>query len=178
VNDGIRPAIYFSIGALLVEIIYVRLSLVAMDWVQRQQRFFNLLQWFTVLIITALAVFNFVAADSEHPQKNVILSHSIPRFWLGIFMSAINPAQIPFWFGWSSALFTKKILQPRNDHYNTYIGGIGLGTFLGNSVFIFGGQLIVSKLNANQGLISYIIGGVFAVTAIIMAWRILKKEKK
>ena len=178
VSDGISPAIYFSIGALLVEIIYVRISLVAMDWVQRQQRFFNFLQWFTVLIIAALAVFNFVAAASPHEQKNVILSHSIPRFWLGVAMSAINPAQIPFWFGWSTALFTKKILLPRNDHYNTYIAGIGIGTFLGNSVFIFGGQFIVTKLNANQGIISWIIGGVFAVTAIIMSWRILKKNKK
>jgi threonine/homoserine/homoserine lactone efflux protein len=173
VSDGVRPAIYFSTGALLVEVIYVRLSLVAMDWVQRQQRLFNFLQWFTVIIIAALAVSSFVAAASPHTQKNVILSHTIHRFWLGVFMSAINPAQIPFWFGWSSALFSKKILLPRNDHYNTYIGGIGLGTFLGNSVFIFGGQLIVNKLNANQGLISWIIGGVFAVTAIIMAWRIL-----
>ncbi|MET3885851.1 threonine/homoserine/homoserine lactone efflux protein [Chitinophagaceae bacterium OAS944] len=176
VSDGISPAIYFSIGALLVEIIYVRISLVAMDWVQRQQRFFNFLQWFTVLIIAALAVSNFVAAASPHAQKNVILSHTIPRFWLGVAMSAINPAQIPFWFGWSTALFTKKILLPRNDHYNTYIAGIGIGTFLGNSVFIFGGQFIVTKLNANQGLISWIIGGVFAVTAIIMSWRILRKK--
>jgi threonine/homoserine/homoserine lactone efflux protein len=178
VSDGIRPALYFSLGALLVEIIYVRLSLVAMDWVQRQNRLFRWLEWITVLIIAALAVSNFAAAASPHPQKNVILSHSIHRFWLGVAMSAINPAQIPFWFGWSSALFTKKLLLPRNDHYNTYIGGIGIGTFLGNSVFIFGGQLIVNRLNAHQDLISWIIGGVFAATALIMAWKIVRRRRK
>jgi threonine/homoserine/homoserine lactone efflux protein len=178
VSDGISPALYFSLGALLVEIIYVRISLVAMDWVQRQERLFRWLEWITVLIIAALAVSNFIAAASPHAQKNVILSHTIPRFWLGVAMSAINPAQIPFWFGWSSALFTKKLLLPRNDHYNTYIAGIGLGTFLGNSIFIFGGQLIVNRLNANQGLISWIIGGVFAVTAIIMTWRIIRRKSK
>lgn len=175
VSDGIRPALYFSLGALLVEIIYVRISLVAMDWVQRQQRLFRWLEWFTVLIIAALAISNFFAAGDPHTQKNVILSHTIGRFWLGAAMSAINPAQIPFWFGWSSALFTKKILQPRNDHYNMYIAGIGIGTFMGNSIFIFGGQLIVNRLNANQGLISWIIGGVFAVTAVIMGWRIVRR---
>lgn len=178
VSDGIRPAIYFSIGALLVEIIYVRISLVAMDWVQKQKRLFHLLEWFTVLIIVALAVSNFVAAASPHEQKNVILSHSIHRFWLGAAMSAVNPAQIPFWFGWSTALFNKKILLPHNKHYNTYIAGIGIGTFLGNSIFIFGGQLIVNSLNAKQGLISWIIGGVFAITAVIMSWRIMRKTKK
>lgn len=177
VSDGIRPALYFSLGALLVEIIYVRISLVAMDWVQKQQKLFRWFEWITVLIITALAVSNFIAAASPHTQKNVILSHTIHRFWLGAALSAINPAQIPFWFGWSTALFAKKILQPRYDHYNTYIAGIGLGTFMGNSVFIFGGQLIVNRLNANQGLISWIIGGVFAVTAIIMAWRMMRRKK-
>ena len=178
VSDGIRPALYFTLGALLVEIIYVRISLVAMDWVQKQERLFRWLEWFTVLIILALAISNFIAAASPHAEKNVILSHTIHRFWLGMAMSAINPAQIPFWFGWSTALFTKKVLLPRNDHYNTYIAGIGLGTFLGNAVFIFGGQLIVNRLNANEGLISWIIGGVFAITALIMTWRILNKRKK
>lgn len=175
VSDGIRPALYFSLGALLVEIIYVRISLVAMDWVRKQERLFRWLEWFTVLIIVALAISNFIAAASPHASKNVILSHTLHRFWLGVAMSAINPAQIPFWFGWSTALFTKKILLPRHDHYNTYIAGIGIGTFLGNAVFIFGGQLIVNRLNAHQDLISWIIGGVFAITALIMTWRILKK---
>jgi threonine/homoserine/homoserine lactone efflux protein len=176
VSDGLRPAIYFSLGALLVEIIYVRISLVAMDWVQKHKKLFRWLEWVTVLIIAALAVSNFIAAASPNTQKNVILSHTIHRFWLGAAMSAVNPAQIPFWFGWSTALFTKKLLYPRNDHYNVYISGIGLGTFLGNAVFIFGGQLIVNRLNANQGLISWIIGAVFAVTAIIMAWKMLRKK--
>lgn len=175
VSDGIRPALYFSLGALLVEIIYVRISLVAMDWVLKQKKLFRRLEWLTVLIIVALAISNFIAAASPHQTKNVILSHTIHRFWLGAAMSAVSPAQIPFWFGWSSALFAKKILQPRNDFYNLYICGIGIGTFLGNAIFIFGGQLIVNSLNAHQNVISWIIGGIFAITALIMTWRILRK---
>ena len=177
VSDGIRAALNFSIGALLVEIIYVRISLVGMDWVSKQKRLFRRLQWFTVLIIAALAVSNFYAAASKHAAKNIILSHSIHPFWLGVAMSAVSPAQIPFWFGWSTALFTKKILQPRNDFYNLYIIGIGVGTFCGNAVFIFGGQLIVNKLDTHQSLISWIIGGIFAITTVIMSWRLLKKRQ-
>ena len=33
ITDGIAPAMYFVLGALLVEVIYVRVSLVAMKWV-------------------------------------------------------------------------------------------------------------------------------------------------
>jgi len=177
VSDGIKPAIGFSLGALLVEICYVRLSLVAMDWVRKQQKLFRYLEWITLIIILALSVASFVAA--AHPSgdgRNVILSNSMPRFLLGITMSAVNPVQIPFWFGWSTILFAKKILLPRNDHYNAYICGIGVGTFLGNSVFIFGGRLMVDSLNANQNILNYVIGGVFAVTAGIQAWRMFRKK--
>jgi threonine/homoserine/homoserine lactone efflux protein len=178
VTDGIRPAIGFSLGALLVEICYVRLSLVAMDWVRKQEKLFRLFNWITLLIIAALAVSSFIAAS--HPSgdgKNIILSNTMPRFFLGITMSAINPVQIPFWFGWSTVLFAKKILLPKISHYNVYICGIGCGTFIGNAVFIFGGRLMVNTLNANQNVLNYVIGGVFAVTAMIQAYKMIWPKK-
>jgi threonine/homoserine/homoserine lactone efflux protein len=177
VSDGLRPAIYFALGAVLIEISYVRVSLVAMDWVRKRERLFRMLEWFTLLIIVALAVSSFIAAADPHVKKNVILSNTIHRFWLGIIMSAINPVQIPFWFGWSSVLFTKKVLLPRSDHYNTYIVGIGIGSLIGFAVFVFGGQLLVNELNARQNVISWVIGSIFAITALIMLWKILRKKK-
>jgi threonine/homoserine/homoserine lactone efflux protein len=176
VSDGIAPAIYFSIGALLVEIVYVRVSLVAMDWVRKQKKLFRWLEWITLLIVVALAVSSFIAATDPKVEKNVILSHTIHRFWLGVMMSAINPVQIPFWFGWSTVLFTKKILLPRNDYYNVYIAGIGTGTFIGNGIFIFGGQLLVEKLNRNQNILHWIIGGIFALTALIQIWKMIRHK--
>ncbi len=176
ISDGIRPAIYFALGALLVEIIYVRISLVAMDWVRRRKKLFRWLEWFTVLIISALAISSFIAAADPEEKKNVLLSYSFHRFWLGVVLSALNPVQIPFWFGWSTVLFTKKILQPKNSHYNIYIIGIGVGTFIGNLIFIFGGRLLVDSLNNNQHIIQYVIGSIFAITAIIMLWKMIRKK--
>lgn len=176
ISDGIMPAILFAIGSLLVEIIYVRISLVAMDWVRKQEKLFQILEWVTLAIVLALAVSSFYAALHPSVEKNVILSSTLNRFWLGVIMCAVNPVQIPFWFGWSTVLFTKKILLPRKDHYNTYIIGIGIGTFIGNCIFIFGGLLIANSISNNQHVLNWIIGGVFALTAIIQLWRIFKKK--
>jgi threonine/homoserine/homoserine lactone efflux protein len=176
VSDGIRPAIYFALGALIIEMVYVRISLVAMDWVRKRKKLFRYLEWATVVIIAALAVTSFIAAADPAVKKNVILSNTIHRFWLGTGMSAINPVQIPFWFGWSAALFSKKVLLPRSDHYNLYIAGIGLGTFAGFACFIFGGRLLVDSLNANQAMVQWIVGGIFAVTALIMLLKILRSK--
>jgi threonine/homoserine/homoserine lactone efflux protein len=104
--------------------------------------------------------------------------HSGPLFCFlgGILLSAVNPLQIPFWFGWSTILLTKKILLPRADHYNTYIAGIGLGTFAGNGVFIFGGHYFVNSLFKYQNILNWVIGGVFLMTALFQADRILSRK--
>lgn len=176
ISDGISSALLFSFGSLLVEVVYVRLSLVAMDWVRKQEKLFRVLEWVTLVIVVALAVSSFYAAAHPKVEKNVILSSTLPRFVLGVVMSAVNPVQIPFWFGWSTVLFTKKVLLPRQDHYNTYIAGIGLGTLAGNCIFIFGGLLIASKINNNQHLLNWIIGGIFSLTALIQLWKIWRKK--
>lgn len=176
ISDGFYPAFLFSSGSLLAEVIYVRLSLIAMDWIRKQQKLFKILEWVTLGIVVALSVSSFYAALHPGVHKNVILSSTVNRFVLGFGMCAINPVQIPFWFGWSTVLYTKKVLLPKNSYYNLYIIGIGIGTLLGNFVFIFGGQLIASKINSSQNILNWIIGGIFALTALIQLYKILKKK--
>ncbi len=176
ISDGISQAMLFSFGSLLVEIIYVRISLVAIDWIRKQDKILRILEWVTLIIVLALALSSFYAAMHPKTGKNIVLSSALPKFVLGVVMCAVNPVQIPFWFGWSTVLFTKKILLPKHSHYNSYIVGIGLGTFAGNCVFIFGGQLMVEKLNANQNILSWVIGGIFALTAVIQLIRIITKK--
>jgi len=168
ITDGVMAAILFSAGSLLAEIIYVRISLVAMDWIRKQEKILKVLEWITLVIVLALAVASFYAASHPSVSKNAILDSPMPKFILGFVMSALNPVQIPFWFGWSTVLFTKKVLLPRNDHYNTYIG---------NCVFIFGGRLVADKISNNQDILNWVIGGIFALTALFQLWRIARKKR-
>lgn len=176
VQENILNAIYFSLGSLMVEMIYVRISLVGINWIRKQKKLFRWMEWIALGIVVAMAIGSFFAASQSHQAKNVMLDNNINRFLLGLMMSAVSPMQIPFWFGWSAVLFSKNILQPKNAYYNIYIIGIGLGTLLGNCVFIFGGKWIVQKLNGNQSLMNWIIGGIFAVTAAIFLIKILMNK--
>jgi len=176
VSEGLKNAIYFSCGAVLIEVFYVRLSLVGMDWVRKQKKLLKWMDWIALAIVVALAIGSFYAASQPQQEKNSLLQNNMPRFLLGLLMSAINPAQIPFWFGWSTILFTKKILMPDARQYNFYIVGIGIGSIIGLSVFVFGGQLLVDKLNTNQRLLNYIIGGIFTFTALFQLIQILRHK--
>lgn len=177
IQESILNAMYFSFGSLLVEMVYVRISLVGIDWIRKQEKLMKIMEWVTLLIIIALAVGSFVAASKGNGDtKNILLQNNMHRFLLGMFMCAINPVQIPFWFGWSTVLFTKKILEPKNEQYNSYIVGIGLGTLLGNAVFIFGGKWMVQRIANSQQYLNWVIGGIFAITAVIQLIKMLMKK--
>ena len=175
IAEGYKYAILFSFGSLLVEMIYVRISLVGISWIQKQVRLMKIMEWITLCIIVILAIGSFYAAYNSTGKAQIHIwdEVNVNRFLLGAGMCAINPVQIPFWFGWSTVLFTKKILEPVNVQYNSYIIGIGLGTLAGNCVFIFGGKLIVERISGSQQYLNWVIGGIFALTAIIQLWKIL-----
>ncbi|MEO6732807.1 MAG: LysE family transporter [Ferruginibacter sp.] len=176
IQESIKDAVWFSVGSLVVEMIYVRISLVGIDWVRKRQKLMKAMEWITLIIITALAVGSFIAAAKHAEAKNVLLHNNIHRFLLGMFMCAINPVQIPFWFGWSTVLFTKKILQPIPSHYNIYILGIGIGTLMGNCTFIFGGKWMVERIANSQQYLNWVIGGIFTITALIQFIKILRHK--
>jgi threonine/homoserine/homoserine lactone efflux protein len=174
IQESIKSAMLFSFGSLLVEMIYVRISLIGIDWVRKQDKLMRAMEWISLAIVIALAIGSFYAAlSSGEAAKNPILDNNLNRFLLGALGCAINPVVIVFWFGWSTVLFTKKILLPQHAHYNMYIIGIGLGTLAGNALFIFGGQFLYEKINGAQQYMHWFIGGVFTITAIIQLVKML-----
>ena len=176
-QESINNAFYFSFGCLLSEMIYVRLSLVGLHWIRKQVKLMKLMEWITLFIILALAAGSFIAASKAVAgEKNVLLNNHLPRFVLGIFLSAVNPVQIPFWLGWSTLLFQKGILKPVNTHYCFYITGIGVGTLLGYFIFIIGGRWIVEKITESQSYINWVIGGIFVLTAIIQFIKMMLRK--
>jgi threonine/homoserine/homoserine lactone efflux protein len=176
ITDGYYPAVLFALGALLVEMIYVRMTLVAMGWFRAHKKLLVVMEWLTLIIILVLAISSFYTAMHPTLKANPILSNTIHRFWLGAGLSAINPLQIPFWFGWSTVLTGKGILVRNGFNYVYYILGIGIGTFIGFTVFIFGGKLLVDRLDAQQNIIQWILGGIFLITGIIQAVRMLRHK--
>lgn len=173
VHEGVRFAMYFSAGTILSELIYVRLCVVGVHWLQHQKVVIKWLEWITFLLVLALAIGSFVAASKNHPAQNIILDNHINRFLFGVIMSALTPMHIPFWIGWSTALFSKKILSHKNSDYYFYMTGIGLGTFFANWLYIASGKDVVKLLNDNHSILNYTIGGVFAITAGIVLIKIL-----
>jgi threonine/homoserine/homoserine lactone efflux protein len=176
IQENVRKALVFALGVALVELIYVRLSLKGIDFILANKKIFHFLEWATVFLFAVLAFSSFYAASrSAGQQKNLLLKNSVNRFWLGISMSAVNPAQVPFWFLWSSYLFSIRLLEDTSLAFNVYTLGIATGTVSGLLLFIYGGKWLVIRLNTGQKMLNIIVGIVFLISAIIQLVRVLQE---
>src|ERR1700710_929898 len=83
VQENSRNAVKYALGAALVEIIYVRISLKGMNWVVSHQTLFYIMEWITVLLFVVLAITSFITAKKSRDQKNILLNNKVNRFYLG-----------------------------------------------------------------------------------------------
>ena len=176
ISDSVIQALQFSLGSLLAEMIYVRLSLVAMDWVRKRQLFFRLLEWITLAIVLILAASSFYAAMSPSVKENALLSSPLPKILLGFSMSAVSPAQIPFWFLWSTQLLNSKLLLPTTAQFNLFTAGAGLGSLAGLAVYIHGGKWMITKLKTSNKGLNIFMGIVFILAGLFQLYNMLFKK--
>lgn len=171
-QEGIAMAMYFSLGTLVTEMIYVRISLHGVSRILKKQKLVKSMEWITVGLLLIFAAGSFYSAIQQHQAENVLLDNHINRFLLGMFMSSITFMHFPFWFGWSSILFTKKVLRSESRYYNFFVIAVGLGTFLANCIFIYGGIFISKLLHQNENMVNLLLGWVFVITAVIQLVKI------
>lgn len=174
VQEGFWPAWKFALGIALIEVIYLRVSLTAMSWVVQHQLFFRILGWVTVVLFLALGVLSFLATKKQtDDKKTLLLNNKINRFFLGASMSAVNPVQIPFWFVWSSYLINNGALQTNNTDYTLFTVGAGCGTLAGLSVYIHGGNWLVTKMKTSNKTLNKVVGMIFILTAFIQLYKMI-----
>ena len=178
VSKGASAGLAFSLGGIVSELIFVRLALISMNWITKRQKLFKILEWITVIIITALAIFSFYAAINHIGFSSAMPINIKHPFLSGILFSALEPMKIPFWFLWSTFLIANKTLVTESKYYNSYVIGIGFGSLFGFLLFIYGGNYLISTLKNHQDIINWTIGGILFITAIIQVYRTAKSKVK
>lgn len=177
VQEGYRNAWKYGLGIVLVEIIYLRLALTGMDWVVEHKVLFSIMGWVTVIVFMVLGVLALVMARKQtSAKKGLLLSNKMDRFLLGIVVSGINPAQIPFWFLWSTELLDGKVLLPTTAEFNLFTAGAGLGSLAGLAVYIHGGKWMISKLKTSNKGLNIFMGIVFILAGLFQLYNMMFKK--
>jgi threonine/homoserine/homoserine lactone efflux protein len=177
VQENLRNAWKYGLGIVLVEIIYLRLALTGMDWVVEHKQLFRIMGWLTVILFIALGALAFVMARKQtSAKKGLLLNNKMNRFLLGMVVSGINPAQIPFWFLWSTQLLNSKVLSPTNAQFNLFTAGAGLGSLAGLALYIHGGKWLITKLKTSNRGLNIFMGIVFILAGLFQLYNMLFKK--
>ncbi len=177
VQENFRNAWKYAFGVALVEIIYLRLTLFGVDWILQHYMLFLILGWLTVIVFLILGIASFVAARKQQEEKKAfLLSNDLHRFFLGLTMSALNPAQIPFWFIWSSYLLDNAVLHSNSNELNFFTAGCGTGTISGLTLYIYGGNWLITKMNTSNKTLNIVMGIIFVIAAIAQLYRTLSGQ--
>jgi len=176
-QENYKNAWKYGLGVVVVEVIYLRLALTGMDWVVEHKVLFTVMGWVTVIVFVVLGVLAFVMARKQtRAKKGLLLNNQMNRFLLGVVVSGINPAQIPFWFLWSTQLLDSKVLLPTTAQFNLFTAGAGLGSLAGLAVYIHGGKWMITKLKTSNKGLNIFIGIVFILAGLFQLYTMLFKN--
>lgn len=176
VQEGYKNAWKYGIGIVLVEIIYLRLALTAMDWVVEHHLIFKIMGWLTVAVFLALGIFSLIMARKQAAEKKgLLLNNKLDRFLLGVSVSAINPVQIPFWFIWSTNMIDTGVLHTNFMDFNLFTGGAAVGSLAGLGVYIYGGKWLIEKMKASNKQLNIFMGIIFILAALLQMYNMFYK---
>lgn len=179
-SQGLGSAFTFAIAAIFVELFYVRLSLWGSKKLKVKEQWISRLLVLGGFFLLYLAISNWlVLPTSEYAMNKPELTNKIASpLLLGLLLSALNPLQFPFWLTWNKVLEKKGILRNDTTAYVTYITGIGLGTFLALSLFIWLGSKFVTHYETYALYSNKILGVIYLGFSIYLFFLFYQRSLK
>jgi len=161
----------FSVAAIFVEMMIVRVALVAIRRLERFTQFFRVFNILTCGVLLFLA-FNSLLAAWQMETFRATVPFSFLNPWLsGFVLSLTNPLHLPFWMGWTAVLRAKNILGDQRGMYNSFIAAIGLGTAAAFCIYALSGGYLIRLLGSRQVILNWVVGVALLITAIIHIYK-------
>lgn len=178
VSQGFQNAFLFAISVVLVELLYVRLSLLGNKKLVLDE------QWTTILLVLGALLLGYLGITSflepiacvTNVEKSDLLTKISSPIALGILLSGLNPLQFPYWLTWNKVLTNKKILKNDTYLYSFYLIGIGVGTLLALTLFIWLGHSLLPHYQEYNSYANTILGAIYFGFSICLLYTLYRKK--
>jgi hypothetical protein len=170
-TSNMRQAFQFAIGVVVVEIIYILLTMRLASYALASTKFKRGLTIGSQLFFLGFAIYYLVIffTNSDTAIKGVAIPFSNTGL-SGMFLSSINMLQIPFWLGWVIQFSNQGILNVQGKPNIGFAVCAGIGTLTALSIFIVAGNALQPWFSALNKYMSLVLAGLFTL-AFITAYR-------
>lgn len=175
---GYEASAWFSAGCMIAELLCVSICIVVMDRIRQSKILIKSMEWASLLIITWLVVSSFATVKDPTPLDIPLMPHNASPFLFGILLMAVNPVQIPFWFGWTTILIERRLIKAGTSDSVWYVTGIALGSAAASALFITCGQMISDWVSGRETLLQWMFGLFFLSVGAAQVFKIVKNRRE
>ena len=177
-GTGAANAFAFALGAMLVEMAYGIGTLSLLDRLEAGNRLFRRMEILSLLALSGYGIHLLWTASHDAQVLAPPVASSDHFLFRGMLLSAVNPVQIPFWFGWSMLFRGRGWLRKEMADRMAFAAGIGVGSLIGFMPFMFAGLVMwadIARYGRNLNLMS---GMVLIITAAWQWLSVLRRGSK
>lgn len=170
IQQGFASGMMFTVGVLIVEMAYVAITVKLLSSLLQRPAFMTVARMVSIAVMLLLSVWFLIPQKAMASSQPSTIPTDFHPFMLGLTMSALNPAQMPFWLGWTTIAIDKKVLERSPVQTMFWVGGAGSGTLLGLSIFVWSGKKMMELSGIGKHM-NLVIGLIFLATA---GWQLMQ----
>ncbi len=173
-NYGRKSAGIFAIGVVLVVVIQTAIALLFAKYLDQHPEIVHLLRQIAVGIFLCLTIyFFFIAKDTRRKRQTEVNKSGVGRFFLGMFLAAINLLPLPYWVYVSITFNGFGLFDFSLQSIVMCVIGSALGTMAMLMVYIQFFKRMKSKNSLNRINMNVVIGSITGIIAVFTFVKIL-----
>lgn len=169
-------AIWFGLGAIIVEMLIVGVGIKAVQHLNRLYYFVKVMKVFMVGVLFLISWSSFQIFLTTNIQgQGTSLFFENHTFISGMVLSLINPLHLPFWMAWIKVLEKKGIVFHRTHYIVLFIFSIGLGTSLAFQIYASLGNYVIPLFKNSERTMYLILACFFMMMGVYQLYKNILK---
>lgn len=176
-KSNILQLIYYLFGVLIIEGIVIYGTFYFANKLNMNPKLKKWISIFSVLFLIFLTYY-FYPTESQNINNQTKDQRFVgfPSFIIGLILSSLNFAQVPFWLSWNLYLVNKNYISSEKKLGFYYVVGTLFGTFFGMLALILGLKSITKSGFVSENIILNNIWIIFLALTIFQIVQLLRKK--
>ncbi len=174
IDRGAKNAVKFAFGAIIPIFIQAHLALLGANYIKAHPQIITSFSKIAVIVFFILALIFF----KQFRQRKLVIK--TPRFNInnsflyGLFISAINPLAIPFYFTYSTLLELKAWLKIEEPYISAFVVGAVLGAFAILNIYAKNAPKLLGKLQFIARNFKLILALIMLALSLLSLFNVLR----
>lgn len=175
-KSDIYQLIFYVSGVVVIEAIVIYGTLFFAEKLSLSPKLKRNMSIFSIFFLLGLTYYFYNAGQSTEISQDYIMFLTYPSFLIGIILSGLNFAQIPFWLSWNLYLLNEDYISASKNLKVYYFIGTLIGTFVGMLVLIVSVQKISKAGALNSNFLSSHIWILFLALTLFQIIQFVRKK--